>query len=77
MLETVSKLAEEKNIVGIKNSMEDMLRLSRLIDETPDDFEVIIGSDNILMPAILYGAKGSVSGNANVFPEVFIEFSKL
>ncbi|MBU4226693.1 dihydrodipicolinate synthase family protein [bacterium] len=72
--ETVSKLARIKNIVGIKNSMEDMLRLSRLIDETPDDFEVIIGSDNILMPAILYGAKGNVSGNANVFPEIFIEF---
>ena len=72
--ETVSKLAKVKNIVGIKNSMEDMLRLSRLIDETPDDFDVIIGSDNILMPAILYGAKGSVSGNANVFPEIFIEF---
>lgn len=72
--ETVSKLAPVKNIVGIKNSMEDMLRLSRLIDETPDDFEVIIGSDNILMSAILYGAKGSVSGNANVFPEIFIEF---
>ncbi len=72
--ETVSKLAEVKNIVGIKNSMEDILRLSRLIDETPDDFEVIIGSDNILMSAILCGAKGSVSGNANVFPEIFIEF---
>ncbi len=72
--ETVSKLARVKNIVGIKNSMEDMLRLSRLIDETPDDFEVIIGSDNILMSAILCGAKGSVSGNANVFPEIFIEF---
>jgi len=72
--ETVSKLARIKNIVGIKNSMEDILRLSRLIDETPDDFEVIIGSDNILMSAILYGAKGNVSGNANVFPEIFIEF---
>ena len=72
--ETVSKLAEVKNIVGIKNSMEDILRLSRLVDETPDDFDVIIGSDSILMSAILYGAKGSVSGNANVFPEIFIEF---
>jgi len=72
--ETVSKLARVKNIVGIKNSMEDILRLSRLIDETPDDFDIIIGSDNILMSAILYGAKGSVSGNANVFPEIFIEF---
>jgi len=72
--ETVSKLAEVKNIVGIKNSMEDILRLNRLVDETPDDFDVIIGSDNILMSAISYGAKGSVSGNANVFPEIFIEF---
>jgi len=72
--ETVSKLAEVKNIVGIKNSMEDILRLNRLVDETPDDFDVIIGSDNILMSAIMYGAKGSVSGNANVFPEIFIEF---
>ncbi len=72
--EIVYKLARVKNIVGIKNSMEDMLRLSRLIDETPDDFEVIVGADNILMSAILYGAKGNVSGNANVFPEIFIEF---
>ena len=72
--ETVSKLAEIENIVGIKNSMKDILRLSQLVDETPDDFDVIIGADPILMPAILYGAKGSVSGNANVFPEIFLEF---
>lgn len=72
--ETVSKLAEIKNIVGIKNSMQDILRLNRLVDETPDDFDVIIGADPILMSAILYGAKGSVSGNANVFPEIFLEF---
>ena len=72
--ETVSKLAAMENIVGIKNSMKDILRLSQLIDETPDDFDVIIGADPILMPAILYGAKGSVSGNANVFPEIFLEF---
>ena len=72
--DTISKLAGIKNIVGIKNSMNDLLRLSRLVDETPDDFDVIIGADPILMLAILYGAKGSVSGNANVFPEIFIEF---
>lgn len=71
---TVSCLARIKNIVGIKNSMEDIFRVSQLIDETPDDFDVIIGADNILMPAMCYGAKGSVSGNANVFPEVFLEF---
>jgi 4-hydroxy-tetrahydrodipicolinate synthase len=72
--ETVSKLAKIKNIVGIKNSMADILRLSRLVDETPGDFDVIIGADPIIMTAMLYGAKGSVSGNANVFPETFLEF---
>lgn len=72
--ETVSKLAEIENIVGIKNSMSDILRLSQLVDETPVDFDVIIGVDPILMSAILYGAKGSVSGNVNVFPEIFLEF---
>ncbi len=71
--ETVSKLAKINNIVGIKNSMSDILRLSQLIDETPADFDVIIGSDPIIMTAVLYGAKGSVSGNANVFPEIFLK----
>lgn len=73
---TVANLAEVTNIVGIKNSMPDIFRLSQLIDETPDDFDVLIGADNILLSAILYGAKGSVSGNANVFPEIFLDFYK-
>lgn len=72
--ETVSSLSRIPNIVGIKNSMADIFRLSQLIDETPDDFDVLIGSDNILLSAILYGARGSVSGNANVFPEIFLNF---
>ncbi len=70
--ETVSKLARVDNIIGIKNSMSDIFRLTRLVDETPEDFDVIIGSDPIILPAMLSGAKGSVSGNANVFPEVFL-----
>lgn len=73
---TVSNLSKVRNIVGIKNSMADIFRLSRLIDETSDDFDVLIGSDNILLSALLYGAKGSVSGNANVFPEIFLDFYK-
>jgi len=72
--ETVFKLAKVENIVGIKNSMSDIFRLSQLIDETPDNFDVIIGSDPIILPAMLCGARGSVSGNANVFPEIFLEF---
>ena len=56
--ETVSKLARVDNIIGIKNSMSDIFRLTRLVDETPEDFDVIIGSDPIILPAMLSGAKG-------------------
>lgn len=72
--ETVSALSRVENIVGIKNSMADIVRLSQLIDGTPEDFDVLIGADNILLPSILYGACGNVSGCANVFPEIFIDF---
>jgi 4-hydroxy-tetrahydrodipicolinate synthase len=71
--ETIVRLAELENIVGIKNSMDDMVRLCNLIDQTPADFDVIQGSDILLSSGLLYGAAGSVSGNSNVFPEFFVQ----
>lgn len=70
--ETVQELAGVENIVGIKNSMADLDRLTRLIEVVPADFDVIQGADTLLYPALVSGAKGSVSGNANVFPEVMV-----
>jgi len=73
LLEDVQELAEIKNIAGIKNSMNDMNRIFDLIDLTPDDFDVIQGEDTLLMPALIYGAQGNVSGVANVFPEEYLK----
>ncbi|MCR4402995.1 MAG: dihydrodipicolinate synthase family protein [Firmicutes bacterium] len=70
--ETVRELATVPNIVGIKNSMADMERLTSLVEAAPDDFDVIMGADTLLYPALVSGAKGAVSGNANVFPEAFV-----
>lgn len=74
--ETVQELAGVENIVGIKNSMADVDRLTRLIEVTPEDFDVIMGADTLLYPALISGAKGSVSGNANVFPEAMVGLYK-
>lgn len=74
--ETVKKLSKKENIIGIKNSMNDIGRINELIISTTPDFDVIIGSDEIIYPAMLCGAKGAVSGTANVFPEIFVEFFK-
>ncbi len=74
--ETVQKLSKKENIIGIKNSMNDIARIKALINSTAPGFDVITGSDDIIYPGMLCGAKGAVSGTANVFPEVFVRLFK-
>ena len=69
----VARLSQVENIIGIKNSMADLERLYTLIDQSSDDFEIIMGNDLLAYPALLYGAKGVVSGHSNVFPEIFVK----
>jgi len=76
--ETVGELAREvENIVGVKNSMNDMGRLCSLVDLTPEKFDVIQGCDTLIYPAMLYGAKGAVTGISNVFPEIFVKLYRV
>ncbi|RCW56495.1 dihydrodipicolinate synthase family protein [Halanaerobium sp. ST460_2HS_T2] len=69
----VAELSEIKNIIGIKNSMGDIERLYQLIDQSSEDFEIVMGNDLLAYPAFLYGAKAVVSGHSNVFPEIFVK----
>ncbi|MGM0500299.1 MAG: dihydrodipicolinate synthase family protein [Bacillota bacterium] len=71
--DSVAELSQIKNIIGIKNSMADLERLYTLIDQSTDDFAIIMGNDLLAYPALLYGARGVVSGHANVFPEIFVK----
>jgi 4-hydroxy-tetrahydrodipicolinate synthase len=71
-LETVQRLAEIPNIVGIKDSSGRMENVLSLIKETPDDFSVYVGTDSLILPTIQAGGAGAVSGCANVFPELMV-----
>ena len=59
--ETVKRLAECSNIVGIKEAAGDMVQLKAMVDETPDDFTVYVGDDALTLDAIQNGANGVVS----------------
>jgi 4-hydroxy-tetrahydrodipicolinate synthase len=69
---TVAKLAEIKNIAGIKDSSGDMtvaaeyIRLTRHLD----DFSVMMGRDTLIYGALCYGASGSIASCANVAPGI-------
>ncbi len=71
--ELLRRLAEE-GVAGIKDSSFNMVKFYEdLITVDKKDFIFIIGTEALMFPAIMAGAKGCVSGLANVFPEINVE----
>ncbi|MEX1033599.1 MAG: 4-hydroxy-tetrahydrodipicolinate synthase [Cellvibrionaceae bacterium] len=66
--DTVLRLAEIDNIVGIKEATGDMARAEKLIKEGPKDFLVISGNDATALDLMLLGGRGNISVTANVVP---------
>ena len=67
--ETVFRLAEVDNIVGIKDATGDMARGAELISETPKNFSVYSGDDATFMALMMLGSQGVISVTANVVPK--------
>ena len=72
------KLAEScPNIVGIKDSSGSLTTVMEyLLAFREKDVTIIEGADEQLLSGLSAGCKGSVSGNANVFPEIFVKLWK-
>jgi 4-hydroxy-tetrahydrodipicolinate synthase len=59
------------NVVGIKSSNPDLVRLREYVEMGGEGFLVFCGVDGLMLPGLALGAKAQVSGNSNVFPETF------
>jgi 4-hydroxy-tetrahydrodipicolinate synthase len=59
--ETILKLAEVPNIVGVKDAAGDLAGTARLAAEKPDDFTIWSGDDALTLPMLALGAHGVVS----------------
>lgn len=68
LAETVIRLAEIPNIIGIKEATGDMDRARALIAGCPADFAVYSGDDLTAVELILLGGKGNISVTANIAP---------
>jgi len=66
--ETVARLAEVKNIIGIKEACGSLEQISDVIRFTPDDFIVLSGDDFTSMPTIFVGGQGVISVVSNLNP---------
>jgi 4-hydroxy-tetrahydrodipicolinate synthase len=75
--ETVIRLAEIGNIIGIKEATGDLSRVDVLVNQTPDDFALYSGDDATAMDFILAGGHGDISVTANVAPQEMAEMCAL
>lgn len=69
--DTILRLAQIPNIVGVKEASGDIAREISLIHLAPEDFAVYSGDDPTGLPFILCGGHGVISVAANVAPQLF------
>jgi len=61
-------LAEEPNLVAIKESSNDPRRITDLLNEVGDRYAVMGGVDDLVLESVMLGARGWISGLTNAFP---------
>lgn len=65
---TVLRLAELKNVVGVKESSGNIAQITELITTAPSGFKVLAGDDSFALPVIAVGGVGLVSVASNAIP---------
>lgn len=68
--ETVLRLAEIPNVVGIKDATANMARGAELLKLAPKNFAIYSGEDVSTLALMLLGAHGTISVTANVVPRL-------
>lgn len=69
---TAIRLAEDcPNVVAIKEASGNMAQIMELIAGKPEDFVVLSGDDNLVVPQISVGMEGVISVAANCYTEDF------
>ncbi|MCS3902121.1 4-hydroxy-tetrahydrodipicolinate synthase [Methylohalomonas lacus] len=67
--ETVGRLAQIDNIVGLKDANTDLDRVRKMRELCGDDFMLVSGDDATAMDFMLAGGDGVISVTANVVPK--------
>ena len=74
--ETIARLSEHANIIGVKDSSNDMTGFGKTINLCPPDFAVMTGNGTVLLDGLRTGATGGILAVGCVVPEVCVEIYK-
>jgi 4-hydroxy-2-oxoglutarate aldolase len=70
--DTIARLSEHENIVGVKDSSGDVLNLAETVRLVPEDFVVLTGNGSSLYPALCMGAKGAILAIGCIAPRLAV-----
>ncbi|CAM3984886.1 dihydrodipicolinate synthase family protein [Pseudoalteromonas byunsanensis] len=76
-IEGMKVLANEENIVAIKEATTDTRRITELQSAFADRFIIFGGVDDIALESLMLGATGWISGLTNVFPRESVAIYEL
>ena len=67
-LETIKKLSEHRKILAVKEATGDLNLITEIVLETDDEFSLLSGDDNLLLPTLALGGRGIISVCSNIYP---------
>jgi len=71
--ETAARLSQHENIVGMKDSSNDVAKLLETVKTVAQDFSVTIGNGTVFAEALQVGARGGILAVGCVAPELCLE----
>ena len=75
-VETMARLYELKNIVGVKDATGDLNRVNLTLEKLGKDFIQLTGNDDNALDFNRRGGVGTISVTANIAPKLCAEFQK-
>lgn len=71
--ETIYKLAELPNIVGLKDACGDIKQSMSLLMNPPKDFSILTGEDILYYSTLALGGHGGILASAHIKTELFVD----
>ena len=71
--ETAARLSEHKNIIGLKDSSNEVAKLSETVQMVTEGFAVTVGNGTVFCHALQAGAAGGILAVGCVVPELCLE----
>ena len=76
-VDTMARLYELKNIVGVKDATGDLNRVNQTLEKLGKDFIQLTGNDDNVFEFNKRGGVGTISVTANIAPKLCSDFQKL